>query len=152
MEKWKEIDGTGGQYLISDKGSVLSRGNNKSRKDKIMKTYSYSKTGHRKVDLRVGGVIKKKIVHRLVAEAFIPNPENLPFVNHKDNDPTNNNVDNLEWCTPQQNLVHYYRNFYEYRHPPICKITTKSEVLSDKLIDRLCSKLKLTREQLKAIL
>ena len=152
MENWKEIANTDGQYLISDEGRVLSVGNSKTRKDKIMKTYSYSKTGHMKVDLRIAGEIKKKQIHRLVAEAFIENPENLPFVNHKDNDPTNNRMENLEWCTPRQNQVHYYRNLHEYKNPPFCNINQKAEILSDRLINDLCNRLKLSREQLKEIL
>ena len=51
---------------------------------------------------------KNRLVHRLVAIAFVPNSQNLPEVNHKDCNPTNNNVDNLEWCTHKQNEAHKY--------------------------------------------
>jgi hypothetical protein len=56
------------------------------------------------VDLWKDGRYYKKYIHRLVADAFIPNPNNLPFVNHKDEDGTNNFIDNLEWCTREYNV------------------------------------------------
>ena len=59
--------------------------------------------GYKSVSLTKGGATKEFYVHRLVAEAFIPNPDNLPMVNHKDEDKTNNFVENLEWCTAQYN-------------------------------------------------
>lgn len=86
-------------YQITDDGRVWNKKLNKYLKG------SYHRDGYRKVSLRINN--KKspvtKSVHRLVAEAFIPNPDNLPCVNHKDEDKTNNSVDNLEWCTYQYN-------------------------------------------------
>ena len=60
--------------------------------------------GYKSVSLTKGGATKAFYVHRLVAEAFIPNPDNLPMVNHKDEDKTNNFVENLEWCTNNYNI------------------------------------------------
>ena len=60
--------------------------------------------GYMKVELKHNGKKRKAYVHRLVAEAFIENPNNKPFVNHIDNNPSNNFVDNLEWCTHQENV------------------------------------------------
>ena len=60
-------------------------------------------TCYKRVSLYKDGQYKSKYVHRLVAEAFIPNPNNSPVVNHKDEDGTNNKVENLEWCTNQYN-------------------------------------------------
>lgn len=69
-------------------------------------TSNKSGKGYMYVDLYSKGKRKRKYVHRLVAEAFIPNYENKPFINHKDRNPHNNDVKNLEWCTPLENVEH----------------------------------------------
>lgn len=112
--EWKPIEKYDGLYLISDTGLVFS-----VRTNKILKTqHSY---GYERVELNVNGKAQKELVHRLVAEAFIPNPDNLPCVNHKDETPWNNYVDNLEWCTYEYNsnygtCIERRINHTEYKH------------------------------------
>ncbi len=109
-EVWKDIKGYEGLYQVSSLGRVksLSRvvvksnGRNNSVKGRILK--SYSCRGYRYVDICKNGIYKKCKIHRLVAEAFLPNPDNLPQVNHKDETLDNNKVENLEWCTPKYNI------------------------------------------------
>lgn len=83
-------------YLIDENGNVYRE---KSMR-KLKQTYSQ---GYAYVQLHNHGVTKRCRVHRLVAKAFIPNPNDFPCVNHKDEIKTNNNVNNLEWCTYQYN-------------------------------------------------
>ena len=99
MEIWKDIEGYEGLYQVSNLGRVKSL---KSNKEKILKSNS---NGHNYLRLLLCKNNKKKslLVHRLVAKAFIPNIDNLPEVNHKDEDKTNNCADNLEWCTAKYN-------------------------------------------------
>lgn len=99
MEKWKDIDGFEGKYQISSWGRV------RNRDGLILKPYMNNK-GYLKISLQQGRRAIKKRVHRLVAIAFIPNPENLPQVNHKDGNKTNNSFTNLEWISNSDNLKH----------------------------------------------
>lgn len=89
-------------YFVTEDGRVLS---NKSGKMKELKYLTKGHQGYLKVRLYngKGSEWKDFFVHRLVAEAFIPNPNNLPVINHKDENPANNHVSNLEWCTVQYN-------------------------------------------------
>lgn len=89
-----------GLYQVSNLGKVKSL---KYNKPKILKI-GYTKRGYGSINLCKNGKISHRTIHRLVAEAFIPNPNNYPCVNHKDENPRNNNVDNLEWCTYQYNM------------------------------------------------
>lgn len=97
-EVWKDINGYKGLYQVSNLGRVRSVRYNK---EKIMEL-SYSH-GYLRVGLYKNNKLKFHSVHRLVAQAFLSNPYNLPCVNHKDECKTNNNVDNLEWCSYQYN-------------------------------------------------
>ena len=103
VEVWKDVVGYEGLYMVSNLGRVKSlRGN----KERILKGYYHR--GYRRVDLYKNGVMKHWRIHRLVAQAFIDNPNNYPVVNHRDEDKSNNRVDNLEWCTHEYN-VNYSR-------------------------------------------
>ena len=103
-EEWKSIKGYEDRYMVSNMGRVRSR-------TKILKTSGGSKYVH--VILNDGDVDHRKTVsvHRLVAEAFVPNPcpGEFRYINHKDENKRNNRADNLEWCTAKYNL-HYGKN------------------------------------------
>ena len=109
-EKWFDVKGYEGLYQVSNFGRVKScqrkvnrLGHLKTINERILKNVLDRSTGYYCVGISKNGKGKKIAVHRLVAEAFLPNPTNLPFINHKDEIRTNNNVENLEWCTIQYN-------------------------------------------------
>ena len=103
MEEWRDIEGYD-NYEISTYGRIRSK-----KLNIIMKTHNNHR-GYEQICLRQNGSRHSCKVHRLVAETFIPNPDNLPQVNHIDGDKWNNNIDNLEWCTEQQNIQHAIQN------------------------------------------
>ena len=111
MELWKDIPGYEGKYQISDCGNVksLSREHpcRKCNEERIMKP-TIQRNGYLRVMLWKNGARTWYSVHRMVAEAFIPNPENKEQVNHKDGNKRNNNTTNLEWLTPQENVRHSF--------------------------------------------
>ena len=100
-EEWRNVVGYE-NYQVSNMGRVKSLANDKSRKEKILKQWK-NKYGYMQVILCKDGKLKGFRVNRLVAIAFIPNPNNFRCVNHKDECKTNNCVDNLEWCTVAYN-------------------------------------------------
>jgi hypothetical protein len=99
-------------YYITNDGKVISY---KYKQPREMKTW-YQKSGYENVTLCKNGETSHKLVHRLVAEAFIPNPNNFLEINHKDGNPKNNTMNNLEWCTRRKNIelsnLGFTRNFY----------------------------------------
>lgn len=104
-ELWKDIKGYEGLYQVSNLGRVKSLARHKTSRynnEEIIMTNSLAKNYYQ-VALCKNGKVSRKRVNRLVAQAFIPNPNNLPYVNHKDENKLNNCVDNLEWCTPKYN-------------------------------------------------
>ena len=101
-EIWKDISGYEGLYQVSNLGDVRSLNYRRNGELKLLKQAT-NKQGYKQISLYKNGKIKTYKVHRLVAIAFIPNPNNLPVVNHKDENPSNNNVNNLEWCTVAYN-------------------------------------------------
>jgi len=100
------VRGYEGLYEVDELGNVYSIVHNAHRRKRQLKPFVNSQ-GYLKVNLYdADGKYKKKYIHRLVAEAFIPNPLNKPNVNHIDANVKNNNVNNLEWCTQSENLLH----------------------------------------------
>lgn len=102
MEIWKDIKGYEGRYQVSNYGNVKSLNHNRTVKEQLLKQ-NIDKHSYHKIHLWLYGKPKWFLIHRLVAEAFIPNPDNLPCINHKDENKHNNHVDNLEWCTYEYN-------------------------------------------------
>ena len=115
QEIWKDIEGYEGYYQVSNLSRIKRlRGFCKSNKDggirevKEYITKGYLKAGYWVVSLTVLPKRKKYPLHRLVAKAFIPNPNNYPFINHIDGNRSNCSIKNLEWCTHQMNVQHGY--------------------------------------------
>lgn len=108
-EIWRKVKGYEELLIVSNLGNVkrLGRttkaGNYVLEKDKAIATHH---TGYRYIVINFEGKQKFLLVHRLVAEAFLPNPNNLPEVNHKDLNKGNNCINNLEWCSRQENVDH----------------------------------------------
>lgn len=104
--KWKPIviEGISTKYIVSDDGDVVNAKTNYT----LAKTLT--KKGYQKVGIVMNGKIYNRTIHRLVAKAFIPNPEGKLTVNHKDGDKHNNHVSNLEWMTNRENIHHAWEN------------------------------------------
>lgn len=121
IEEWKPIIGYEGLYEVSNLGNVKSLCAGRWHKEMMRKPVK-DKDGYLTVVLKKYGKYKCFKVHRLVAQAFIPNPNELPQVNHIDEDKTNNTNGNLEWCTSQ------YNNAYNDRpkrfHKPVIQLST----------------------------
>ena len=138
-EYWKPVVGYEGLYEVSNWGRVKSlkrlvKTHNKwgecyiTINEKILKK-RIDKYGYERVMLYKHGKSKLKQVHRLVAEVFIDNPDNLPCVNHKDENKLNNNVDNLEWCTHEYNINYGTRT--ERCSKPVLQYTLDGEFVRE---------------------
>ena len=101
-EIWKDIEGYEGLYKVSNMGRVKSLNYRYTGKEGILKVVKLN-NGYLQVQLCKDGKAKGYLVHRLVAQAFLFNPNNLPVINHKDENKQNNKVENLEWCSSSYN-------------------------------------------------
>lgn len=115
-ELWNDIIGFDGLYQVSNFGKVKSY----KRKNKTVLKESLSKKGYKRVILYKNNKQFYYSVHRLVATAFIPNPENKPHINHKDGNKLNNRVENLEWCNAKENVLHKYYVLNKQLKPVKC--------------------------------
>lgn len=104
-EEWRDVKGYEGLYQVSNLGRARSFHNQYGRVLKPIRTTD----GYSQVTLSKNGKLKATRLHILVAQAFIPNPENKPQVNHIDGNRANCHVDNLEWATSKENIQHAYK-------------------------------------------
>lgn len=123
MGEWKDVKDFEGIYQVNSKGEVRSI---RFKRKRILKT-GINNSGYVQVTLSKDGKDYKKLIHRLVAEAFLTNNDNLPCVNHKDENKENNNVENLEWCSVGYNNT--YNKKQLRRSKPIVGIDIKSGLI-----------------------
>lgn len=115
QEKWKYIKGYEGLYQASNLGRIkrLSKANKDKRsKEEIAEHFikgSIYNNKYTMINLCKNGIIKRKPLHRIIAELFVKNPNDKPYVNHLDGNPQNNKAENLEWCTPLENVQHAWK-------------------------------------------
>lgn len=133
MEIWKDVPNYEGIYQASNLGRIKQ-----SQYNHILKPILHNR--YYCVGLSKDGKVKQYRLHRLIAETFIPNPDNLPQVNHKDENKLNNNVDNLEWCDSK------YNNNYGTKGARISK-TKMGHTVSEETKQKIRETLKKTREK-----
>ncbi len=120
MEIWKTIENT--HYSVSNTGRI--------RNDKFGRILNkgIDKNGYALATIKINGKFKTFRLHRLVARSFIPNPDNLPEINHINGIKTDNNVENLEWITRTDNLKHAWENnLHDIK--PVCMLSEDGEIL-----------------------
>ena len=135
-EIWKEVPGSDSCFEISNLGNIRRiKIKQYSFKDKNIKEYKTQKLikpandrGYLKIRLLINGKQNSAYIHRLVAEAFIPNPNNYKEVNHKDNDPSNNNVENLEWCDRKYNINYMIKHQEEIKNRHELRLETLENI------------------------
>lgn len=103
VEHWKDVPGYDGRYQVSNQGRVKN-----TKSGRVLKIHTQGR-GYAQTMLSIKGTRSYPLVHRLVAQAFIPNPQNKPHINHIDGNKSHNCVCNLEWCTMRENLLHRHR-------------------------------------------
>ena len=134
-EVWKDVPNYEGLYQVSNLGRVKSLDRIVPFKDSLKRVKGTMLSQHLNFgycQVSLGRKGKKHRVHRLVAMAFIPNPNNFPIINHKDENPSNNCVDNLEWCDYAYNLNYGSRKGWQRKlnGVPVCQYTLKGEFIA----------------------
>lgn len=134
QEIWRPVVGFESSYEVSSFGNVRSQTRTVKRpgptgdlyKKSQMLRQNITPKGYRRLQLQDGDRRKNAMVHRLVAEAFVPNPDDKPIINHIDGNKVNNRVENLEWATHSENVIHAYEN--ELRAPAVKYVVTCEEL------------------------
>lgn len=119
-EEWKEYENSG--YFVSNYGEIKRRLHN--GRWRFLSIKSTDRYGYPKISFPVEGKQRTTSIHRLVAELFIPNPDNKPQVNHINGDKTNNKASNLEWVTAQENMRHCYTELHNRVTKPVVRVST----------------------------
>lgn len=154
VEVWKDIEGYEGHYQVSDKGRIKSligwNGHEYVQREQMLNPYKQKPNKceyiRSVVKLKKNGESRDHKVHRLVAAAFIPNPNGLKVINHKDGNPLNNCAENLEWCTQKQNVKHAVANdLTVWRINTIDRDTMISLLNSGKTYDEISEILKVAK-------
>lgn len=143
MEIWKDIKDYEGLYQVSNYGRVRSIGNGYTWKTVRILKQTKQKNGYMFVTLYKEGKQKHSYIHRLVAEVFVPNPYNLPQINHKDEDKSNNNFNNLEWCTSKYN--NNYNNHNTNLSESLSKQPIMQYTLNGEFLKEWCSSMEIER-------
>lgn len=130
-EIWKDIEGYENLYMVSSLGRVKSLNYNHTGKEKILK-YGKRPNGYLITTLMKNGIRKDIYIHRLVAQTFIPNPDNKPCVDHIDTNFLNNKAENLRWCTQKENVnnplsIEKIKGKNNYKAKPILQFTLNGE-------------------------
>ena len=145
MKKVKDFE----MYSVTKDGRIYSHISNR-----FLKEYNHNH-GYLSTAFHKDGKSHSKLIHRVVAEAYLPNPDNLPTVNHKDGDKTNNNVSNLEWCSYADNNLHAIENGLrgdtrKYSEDLVLRVMT---LVADGWRQKdICDSLNLTMSQIKVML
>ena len=133
VEIWKPVVGYEGLYEVSSFGRVRSLNYNHTGKEKILK-YGKRPNGYLKTTLMKNGIRKDIYIHRLVAETFVSNTENKPYVDHIDTNILNNKAENLRWCTQKENVnnplsIEKKQGKNNYNAKPILQFTLNGEFI-----------------------
>lgn len=127
-ELWRDVEGYEGLYKISSLGRVFNLTNGTIYK--VPKRSEYKRDYYAVCLTTIDKRIKTVAVHRLVAQAFVPNPENKPVVNHKDGNKLNNSADNLEWVSYKENSQHAVRSGLLNKKRPVCQFDENGKLIA----------------------
>lgn len=133
------------RYFVTEDGQIWDS----KRECYVPQHVRNKKKGYLGVNLNDNGIYVQKSVHRLVAQTYIPNPDNLPMVNHKDEDPRNNHIDNLEWCDAQYNNTYgtrLQRSSASQRNRPDCSKPVNQYDLDGNLVAQFPSAIEVERQ------